>query len=162
MRAQIADLSARTAPKPLPRKPTARPGSADQDAVAVDTEWTRLSREVSEARERQNQLENRQLQTDLLAALVSTGSAGRLMVVDPAFRPIRPVAGRHRTIALVGGVGSLVLALLVMMALAFLDQRLYWTGDVQRAIGDQFVIWVPALPINRHERLPLHGVQRAR
>ncbi|HEY2902523.1 MAG TPA: hypothetical protein VGL59_18205, partial [Polyangia bacterium] len=148
VRTQIASIRTRQVPKP----PV--PHASQQGAVAVDTEWTRLFREVSEARERQSQLESRQFQTSLFATLASSGEAGRLVVVDPAFKPTRPVAGRRATMAALGGVGSLLLALLVMLALAFLDERLYSTADVHRVIGDQFVILVPSLPTNERKGLP--------
>ncbi|HVR64397.1 MAG TPA: hypothetical protein VMU50_21000, partial [Polyangia bacterium] len=157
VRAQISSIRSRTAPKPLVPKASGKASNADQGAVAVDTEWTRLFRDVSEARERQNQLESRQFQTSLYATLASSGGAGRLVIVDPAFKPIRPVAGRRMTMALMGGAGSVALALLVMLCLAFLDERLYSTGDVQGVIGDQFVVLVPALPLNERKRLPPHA-----
>jgi hypothetical protein len=145
---QIGTIRSRSAPKPVPAPKTS------QGVVAVDTEWTRLFREVSEARERQSQLESRQFQAGLVATLASSGEAGRLVVIDPAFKPTRPVAGRRATTALLGGAASLILAMLVMLAMAFLDERLYSVADVQRVIGDQFVILVPSLPSSERKNLP--------
>jgi uncharacterized protein involved in exopolysaccharide biosynthesis len=148
VRMQIGTIRSRSAPKPVPAPKTS------QGVVAVDTEWTRLFREVSEARERQSQLESRQFQAGLVATLASSGEAGRLVVIDPAFKPTRPVAGRRATTALLGGAASLILAMLVMLAMAFLDERLYSVADVQRVIGDQFVILVPSLPSSERKNLP--------
>jgi uncharacterized protein involved in exopolysaccharide biosynthesis len=153
VRGQIASLHSRTAPRPIVPKLTAKAGGAEQGG-AVAIEWTRLFRDVSEARERQNQLESRVFQTNLYATLASSGGAGRLIVVDPAFKPTRPVAGQRTKTLLLGAGASLMLALLVMMALAFLDDGLYSASDVQRVIGDQFVVMVPALPVNERKRLP--------
>jgi len=155
VRTQIATIRSRSVPKATP------PPKTSQGVVAVDTEWTRLFREVSEARERQSQLESRQFQAGLVATLASSGEAGRLVVIDPAFKPTRPVAGRRVTTALLGGAASLILAMLVMIALAFLDERLYSAADVRRVIGDQFVILVPSLPTSERKSLPpLSGDER--
>jgi uncharacterized protein involved in exopolysaccharide biosynthesis len=128
-----------------------------QGNAAVETEWTRLFRDVSEARERQSQLESKQFQATLFATLAGSGEAGKLVVIDPAFKPSRPVAGRRATTAAIGIVGSLLLSLLVMVAVAFLDERMYSAEDVQRVVGDQFVITVPSLPASDRKRLPSAG-----
>lgn len=138
VRAQIAAVRNRSAPK----NEITRTG---QGTVAVDTEWTRLSRDVAEARERQEQLESKQFQASLLATLASTGEAGRLVVIEPAFRPMRPVAGRRATYAGLGLVGSLGLALLVMVVMALFDERLYSSGDIRRIVIDPFIVVVPPM-----------------
>jgi hypothetical protein len=147
VRAQISGARTRSAPRPLTPLPA-------QGTVAVDTEWTRLFRDVSQARERQSQLESRQFQATLFATMAASGEAGKLVVVDPAFRPTRPVAGRWATTAALGVAGSLLLALLVMMAVALLDERIYSPDDIQRVLGGQFVIMVPSLLASDRKRLP--------
>jgi uncharacterized protein involved in exopolysaccharide biosynthesis len=150
VRSQIASIRTRSAPKAM------APRSV-QGNVAVETEWTRLFRDVSEARERQSQLESRQFQATLFATLAASGEAGRLVVIDPAFKPTRPVAGRRVTTAAIGIAGSLMLALLVMVVVAFLDERMYSAEDVERVVGDQFVILVPSLPAADRKRLTSAG-----
>ncbi|HET6284332.1 MAG TPA: Wzz/FepE/Etk N-terminal domain-containing protein [Polyangia bacterium] len=139
VRAQIAAVRNRSS------SPKNEPAKTVQGVVAVDTEWTRLSRDVAEARERNDQLESRQFQASLLATLASTGEAGRLVIVEPAFRPMRPVAGRRVTYAGVGAAGSLAVALIVMIMMALFDERVYSEGDIRRIIIDPFVVVVPPL-----------------
>ena len=50
--------------------------------VAIETQWTRLNRAVSEARAQQEQLQGRQFQAQLTATLVGGGQGGRLVIVD--------------------------------------------------------------------------------
>jgi hypothetical protein len=113
--------------------------------VAIDTEWTRLNRNVSEARERQTQLESKQFQAELVATLAAGGQGGRLVIADPPFRPMRPIAGGRFKIAIVGAVASLLLALLAIGLMAAFDDRLYGARDVERIVHDGIVVVVPRL-----------------
>ena len=139
VRQQIASVKGRSAPR------GETPHAPDQQ-VQVDTEWTRLNRDVSEARERQSQLESKQFQAQLAATLTAGGQGGQLVIVDPAFRPMRPVAGGRLKIALVGGAASLALALLVIFGVASFDDRLYAAHDVEGILDDGVVVVIPKVP----------------
>jgi len=119
--------------------------TAPRSVVAIDTEWTRLNRDVAEARERQGQLEARQFQAQLAATLVAGGQGGRLTIADPAFRPLRPVAGGRFKIALAGASFSLFLAFLAISGMAWLDDRLYGVRDIERVVEEPIVVVVPKL-----------------
>jgi hypothetical protein len=138
VRAQIGAVRGRSAPRAeIPQGSTS--------VVAIDTEWTRLARQVSEARDRQTQLEAKQFQAELLATLAAGGQGGRLVVVDPPFRPLRPIAGGRLKIALLGGVASLLLSILGIGLLAAFDDRLYSARDIERIVNDGIVVVVPRL-----------------
>jgi len=139
VRQQIASVKNRAAPR------AETPHAPDQQ-VQVDTEWTRLNRDVSEARERQGQLESKQFQAQLAATLAAGGQGGQLVIVDPAFRPMRPVAGGRLKIALVGGAASIALALLVIFGVASFDDRLYAAHDVEGVLDDGVVVIIPKVP----------------
>ena len=113
--------------------------------VAIDTEWTRLNREVSEARERQVQLEGRQFQAELMATLAGGGQGGRLIVIDPPFRPVRPITGGRFKIALIGVVASSVVSFLTIVLFAAFDDRLYGERDIRRFVKDGIIVVVPKL-----------------
>ena len=55
--------------------------------VAIDTEWTRLNRDVVEASERQTQLQTRQFQAELTLMLTQAGEGPRLVVANRPYRP---------------------------------------------------------------------------
>lgn len=136
VRQQIASVKGRS----VPRGET--PHAPDM-AVAVDNTWTRLNRDVAEARERQAQLESRQFQAQLAAALTAGGQGGQFVIADPPFRPMRPIAGSRLKIALVGGAASVALALLVIFIAAAFDDRLYAAHDVEGVIDDGVVVVIP-------------------
>jgi len=136
IRSQIASLRARSAPRAeMPRAPTSQ--------VAIDTEWTRLNREVSEARERQSQLEGKQFQAQLAATLIAGGQGGQLVISDPPFKPMAPIAGGRFKIALVGVAGSVVLGLFVILIVAMFDDRLYSSHDVEGVLSDGIIVVIP-------------------
>jgi len=114
--------------------------------VAIDTEWMQLNREAAEARDRQTQLQSKQFQAELASALTSAGDEGQLVIADHPFRPLRPVAGGHAKVLLAGSVGAMLLAVLGMGIFAVFDDHLYAAGDVQRVLGDGFVVVVPVGP----------------
>jgi uncharacterized protein involved in exopolysaccharide biosynthesis len=111
--------------------------------VAIDTEWTRLNREVSEAHERQSQLEGKQFQAQLAATLVADGQGGRIVVADPAFLPMRPISGKRLKFAMVGGVASVLFGVAVLGLLALFDDRLYSARDVEALFDDGIVVVIP-------------------
>jgi hypothetical protein len=136
VRTQVGAVRNRAAPRAeVPRE--------THSMVAIDTQWTGLMRAANEARERQNQLQAKQFQADLLATLVGGGQAGRIVVADPPFRPSSPIAGSHFKIALVGGVASVALAILAVLVMAMFDDRLYGARDIERLLTTAIVVAVP-------------------
>jgi uncharacterized protein involved in exopolysaccharide biosynthesis len=144
VRAQIGAVRARSAP----RKEVERDLKT---SVAVDTEWAELARAATEARERQQQLESRQFQAQLTATLVAANQAGGLTIVDPPFRPMKPITGGRSKVAIGGGLGSLVLALAVMLLAAKLDRRIYGVEDIARVYPVEILVQVPRLEAAKSE-----------
>jgi hypothetical protein len=136
VRQQIGAVRGRGAPR-------AETPHAPHAAVEIETEWTRLTRDVTETRERQANLEAKQFQAQLAATLTAGGQGGSLVVADPPFRPMRPVAGGRLKVALVGGAASVVLALIVIGILGAFDDRLYAAQDVESVLGDGIVVVIP-------------------
>jgi protein tyrosine kinase modulator len=144
IRGQIGAMRARSAPR--------REVERDlKTSVAVDTEWSELARAASEARERQQQLETRQFQAQLTATLVAANQAGGLTIVDPPFRPMKPITGGRSKVAIGGGLGSLVLALAAMLLAAKFDRRIYGVEDIVRVYPVEILVEVPRLEAAKSE-----------
>jgi uncharacterized protein involved in exopolysaccharide biosynthesis len=136
VRSQLSSARGRSTPRPEAQRTVS-------SVVEIDTDWTRLNREVAEARERQTQLEGKQFQAQLAATLASGGQGGRLAVVDPPFKPLRPVAGERFKVGLVGLFGSLILGLGVVGLCAAFDDRLYGARDVEGVLEEGIVVVIP-------------------
>ena len=138
VRSQIAALRSRETPK--------GEGARNVDSiVSVDTDWTQLARGVAEARERQQQLEGKQFQAQLLATLVAGNQAGGLVIADPPFKPMRPISGGRAKVLIAGFAGSVMLALLVLIVAGLLDRHIYDAHDVANAVHADIVVVVPRL-----------------
>ncbi len=136
IRQQIAAVRGRTAARAeVPRTASS--------VVAIDTEWTRLNREVGEAHERQSQLEAKQFQAQLAATLIADGQGGRIVIADPPFLPMRPIAGKRLKVAMIGGIASLMLGIAVLGLLALFDDRLYSARDIEGMFDDGIVVVIP-------------------
>ncbi len=139
IRSQIASVKSRTV---VVRDPVPTEGGSP---VATDIEWTRLNRDVAETRERQMQLQGKQFQAELMATLAGGGQGGRLVVIDPPFRPVRPITGGRFKIAGAGLAASIVLSFLTIVLFAAFDDRLYGDRDIHRIVKDGIVVVIPKL-----------------
>lgn len=101
----------------------------EKDLVALETEWTRLTRDVQEARVRQDQLEAAFFKADMMASSESGGHGAHMQVIDPAFLPTRPMPPGRMTILALALLASMLLGLGVMAALTAVDDRVYDARD---------------------------------
>jgi len=140
-KSQLATLRARAAV--VTEKPATVPDALDEE------ERLRLTTAVNEARERLRELETAPAVAPAPASASADTSAaaldGELVVVAAPTRPGRAREGERREIALLGGAGSIVVALMVMLVAAFLDRRLYSRRDVERIIGPDVIVVVTKL-----------------
>jgi uncharacterized protein involved in exopolysaccharide biosynthesis len=105
--------------------------SASSWIVAMETEWTRINREVQEARERNQQLQDKQFKASMQESAASSERNAQMVIVDPAYKPTHPSKPSRSLIAGAGLAASLMLAMCVALALALLDDRLYDRVDVE-------------------------------
>jgi uncharacterized protein involved in exopolysaccharide biosynthesis len=133
LESQIADLQ-RGATGPVNN---AGSGSAGADSstswiVKLETEHADLRRRVKEQRERTNSLADSAFRAQIDASQKLAEAGGRLTVVDPAFKPVRP-SGPGKTIFMIAGM-VLFLALGFALAIGFavIDDRLYRRTDLDQ------------------------------
>jgi hypothetical protein len=114
---------------PLTHVPVA-PG---EDVVGLETEWLKLTRDVTAARQRVDQVDAALFKADVLASSEQAGRAVQISVIDPAFLPERPVGlGLNFMIAIFLGAGLAVGLLAALFAAAF-DDRIYHGADARSA-----------------------------
>jgi uncharacterized protein involved in exopolysaccharide biosynthesis len=119
--------------------------------VTLETEWTRLNREVADAREQNSQLQTRQFNASMFESAVTSGHNAQMIIVDPAYKPMHPAKGRTQ-IVIAGMAISFALALLLALLLAMLDDRLYDRVDVESLHLAPLLVVVPRVDGKRDNR----------
>ncbi len=109
-------------------------GDVSNLIVALETDWNRVNREAYEARERYSQIQDKLFKASILAGVEASGRASQMVIIDPAFKPIRPTKFGKTRVAASVVAGALALGLLIAFALALLDDRLYTERDL-RSLG---------------------------
>lgn len=140
---QIANYRRRrTAQKPDSKKPDskAKDGGAANKIVAMETQWTRLNREVREARERYLRIENRLFRASLG---LTVKKQSHLKVIDPAYVPKRPAGGGRSKMVILGGAVSMFFAMGLVLGLALIDERVYNRKDAERLRLAEVLVVVP-------------------
>ena len=119
------------------KTPTAAATAAAADAstnwvVALETEHAQLRRQVAEVREKMQSLNDSVFRAQIDANEKLAEDGGRLTVIDPAFKPVRP-SGPGKTIFLIAGmVLFLSLGFALAIGLAVIDDRVYRRADIDQ------------------------------
>ncbi|MBA3392945.1 MAG: hypothetical protein H0T89_09890 [Deltaproteobacteria bacterium] len=100
--------------------------------VKLETEHTDIRRDVNEQRERVEALADSVFRSQIDASQKLAEAGGRLAIIDPAFRPVKP-SGPGKTIFLMAGMALfLSLGLALAVGLAVIDDRLYRRSDLDQ------------------------------
>ena len=100
--------------------------------VELETQYADLRRALNEQRERVSSLADSVFRAQIDASQKSAETGGRLSIVDPAFKPVRP-SGPGKTVFLLAGmVLFLALGGTIAIGLAILDDRLYRRDDIDQ------------------------------
>lgn len=111
--------------------------------VQLETEHANLRREVNEQRERVESLAAAVFRAQIDASQKLAEQGGRLSIVDPAFRPVKP-SGPGKTIFFLAGVMLfLALGLGLAIGLAVIDDRVYHRADLD-SLGLPVLAVIPA------------------
>jgi len=126
--------------------PTPAVGDGTNWVVELETQYALLRRQMSEQREKVGSLADAVFKAQIDASQKSAEQGGRLSVIDPAFKPVRP-SGPGKTIFLLAGmVLFLGLGGTIAIGLAILDDRLYRRDDID-SLGIPVLAVIPALHV---------------
>lgn len=109
---------------------SSKPSAAGVDIVELETEWLNLTRAVTEARQRHDQVEAQRFKADILVSSEGGGNGVHVNVIDPAYLPQRPLPPGRLTILLLFMSGSLLMGVAIAMGRATLDDRLLRETDL--------------------------------
>jgi hypothetical protein len=103
----------------------------DRDVVALETEWVKLTRATTEAREHQDQVEAALFKAKSVTNSTSGGQRVQVTMIDPAFVPRSAVPPGRAMIVALFAAGSLFLAGLSAVLRALLSDRVYAERDIR-------------------------------
>jgi len=99
--------------------------------VQLETDYAKLRRNVTEGRERVEALGESMFRAQMDANQKLAETGGRLSVVDPAFKPVKP-SGPGKTVIVIAGLALfLALGAGLSLGLAVIDDRLYRRSDLE-------------------------------
>jgi uncharacterized protein involved in exopolysaccharide biosynthesis len=134
-------------------KESEAPDTTTKRVVQLESENSELRRAVSEQRERVQSLADSVFRATIDANQKLAEQGGRLSVVDPAFKPVRP-SGPGKTIFLMAGVILFVtLGLSFAVSLAVIDDRLYRRVDLEQ-LGIAVLAVIPPATVVKHRHAP--------
>lgn len=123
--------------------------------VQLETDYANLRRTVTQQRERVNALAESAFRAQLDASQKLAEAGGRLSVVDPAFRPVRP-SGPGKTIFMIAGmVLFLALGFALAVGMAVIDDRLYRRADLDQLDIAVLAVIPPGSPLVMRKRKAL-------
>jgi capsular polysaccharide biosynthesis protein len=103
---------------------------SEHDVVALETEWVKLTRGATEARQHQDQVEAALFKAKSAANSENGDHRVQVTIIDPAFSPQSAVPpGRAMIVALFAGV-ALLLAIAGALFKALLDDRVFEGRDI--------------------------------
>jgi hypothetical protein len=100
--------------------------------VKLETEHADLRRRVKEQRERTNSLADSAFRAQIDASQKLAEAGGRLTVVDPAFKPVRPTGPGKMIFMIAGMVLFLALGFALAIGFGVIDDRLYRRTDIDQ------------------------------
>jgi uncharacterized protein involved in exopolysaccharide biosynthesis len=147
-----ASAQARKAPVQfLPAVPASlAPGEQAKELVALETQWLQLTRAVTEAHQRQDQVEAQLFKADIEASSERAGRGVQISTIDPAFLPERALPPGRTLIALLFLAASLALGGLAALLRALFDDRLFSARDLL-GVGE-VLVEIPRISRERSAR----------
>jgi uncharacterized protein involved in exopolysaccharide biosynthesis len=105
--------------------------AASESPVSLEVEYRRLLHEVTETRERQRQLDEKQFKAAITASSVMSDRNIQVSVLDPAFLPSHPISSPRSIMLIVGFVIGIALGILMAIVSARLDDRIHDRIDLE-------------------------------
>jgi uncharacterized protein involved in exopolysaccharide biosynthesis len=132
-------------------KPGAPPDSQDGQTetsswiVQLETDHADLRRAVAEQNERVSSLAQSVFRSELDARQKLAEAGGRLSLIDPPFKPVKPSGPGKKIFLMAGVMLFLVIGLVLSVLLAVIDDRLYRQADLT-SLGIAVLGVIPPAP----------------
>jgi uncharacterized protein involved in exopolysaccharide biosynthesis len=100
----------------------------------LETEWVKLTRAVTEARQHQDHIEAALFKASLSASSESGGHGVQVTIIDPAFLPEKPIPPGRAVIAGAFLAGSALLGIVGAILFALFDDRIRSGRELARLV----------------------------
>jgi len=114
--------------------PPPQPSAKEPETVALETEWVKLTRAVTEARQHQDHIEAALFKASLSASSESGGHGVQVTIIDPAFLPEKPIPPGRTVIAATFLAIACVLGVIGAVLFAVFDDRVHTGREIARLL----------------------------
>jgi uncharacterized protein involved in exopolysaccharide biosynthesis len=121
-------------------------------APQVEREYANATRDLSIAREKYEQLLNRQMDAEVSEAAIVGGRADEFRLVQAPMMPAMPAKPQRLAILLIGLVASVVLGLTLTVAAEALDPKVRGARDIRELLSVSPLVAIPAIRNSRSRR----------
>jgi uncharacterized protein involved in exopolysaccharide biosynthesis len=118
----------------------------------VEREYANATRDLTIAREKYEQLLNRQMDAEVSEAAIVGGRADEFRLIQAPMLPSVPGKPQRLAILLIGLVGAVVLALTVTVAAEALDPKVRGARDVRELLSVSPLVAIPTIRNSRSRR----------
>jgi polysaccharide biosynthesis transport protein len=126
-------------------------------APQVEREYSNATRDLTIAREKYEQLLNRQMDAEVSEAAIVGGRVDEFRLIQSPMLPAVPSKPQRLAILLIGLVAAVVLALTVTVGTEALDPKVRGARDVRDLLGVSPLVAIPTI---RNSRLRRQNVWR--
>jgi len=121
-------------------------------APQVEREYANATRDLTIAREKYEQLLNRQMDAEVSEAAIVGGRADEFRLVQAPLRPVVPAKPKRLALLLIGLVASVVLGLTVTVAAEALDPKVRGARDIRELLSVSPLVAIPDIRNSRSRR----------
>ena len=121
-------------------------------APQVEREYANATRDLTIAREKYEQLLNRQMDAEVSQAAIVNGRADEFRLIQAPMLPAEPAKPERLAILLMGLVASVVLALTVTVGAEALDPKVRGARDIRELLNVSPLVAIPAIRNSRSRR----------
>ena len=118
----------------------------------VEREYANATRDLTIAREKYEQLLNRQMDAEVSQAAIVGGRADEFRLIQAPMLPSVPGKPQRLAILLIGLVGSVVVALTATVAAEALDPKVRGARDVRELLSVSPLVAIPMIRNSRSRR----------
>jgi Mrp family chromosome partitioning ATPase len=137
---------------PSPSESSDASPKATDDVVELETEWHHLRMDLERSRDRLRAVQTNARAADLSADAAENSGHAELLVLDPAYVPIRPDKGRSR-VFLIGAALALCFTFGLAGLRVLLDDRIHDADDLALVGGPERLVTLPHAEFGAvHER----------